>query len=708
MPPRRLGSIFMSSDDSRLAILQGLLIAAIIVAALYFARDVLIPLALAVLISFVLTPPLIFLRSFKVPRVLGVGIVVSCAFAILLGIGWLISQQLGQLAQDLPVYQATLTEKVSSVRKSAVDSPVLKRASEALERLDLELANPRPNPSVGAEAVTPDQVEGKEPLQVEIREPGPRPLELYQQILEVLLPPLAMIGIILLFVIFILLQREDLRDRLIRLFGASDLQRASAATTDAEQRLSKYFLSQVLINSAYGVFITLGLWMIGVPSPIVWGVLATLMRFVPYVGSFIAAAPPLLLAAVVEPGWTTFLLVGIFYLVSEMAMGQVVEPLVYSHGTGLSPIAVIISTIFWTWLWGPLGLLLAMPLTVCLVVLGRHIEALNFFEVLLGDQPAFTPEQSFYQRVLIGDSSEATYQAEMFLKDGRPLVNYLDTVALKGLQLAERDAERGVLDKSNLELIDSTVQEVMENLAEFEPRRWFRSKPAEESEEKPEGGLASLTSLEEGDDESLPILERGELGPGWAGEDSVLCIGGRTALDEAAGAVLAGLLRKHGLNARSVEREAISAGQIESLETSTAKLVCLSYLGVGSTPAHVRYLVRRLRRILPEGCKILVAYWRDDDAGMIKSLEATAEADAYGTTLKDAAEYVMEAAKRPEAGLADVELLPETVVPTDAAATEAVGTSPVVDAALSLIAGGSKNPRPVKGGPRKKGAVEAH
>ena len=192
-----------------------------------------------------------------------------------------------------------------------------------------------------------------------------------------MLPPLATAGIVILFVIFILLQREDLRDRLIRLMGASDMQRASATMNDAATRLSRYFLRQVLINATFGAFIALGLWAIGVPSPVAWGILAMLMRFVPYVGSFIAAAPPMLLAAVIEPGWTTVLLTGGLFLGSEMVMGQVVEPLVYGHGTGLSPIAVILSTVFWTWLWGPLGLLLAMPLTVCVVVLGRHVEGLE-------------------------------------------------------------------------------------------------------------------------------------------------------------------------------------------------------------------------------------------------------------------------------------------------------------------------------------------
>jgi hypothetical protein len=481
---------------------------------------------------------------------------------------------------------------------------------------------------------------------------------------------LATAGIVTLFVIFILLQREELRDRAIRLLGASDMQRATSAMNDAAERLSKYFLSQFLINSAYGIFIALGLWLIGVPSPIVWGILATLMRFVPYVGPFIAAALPLLLAAVVEPGWTTFLLTAALYLVSELTMGQVVEPLVFGHGTGISPIAVIISTVFWTWLWGPLGLLLAMPLTVCLVVLGRHVEGLNFFEVLLGDKPALTPQQSFFQRALTGDSAEATYQAELALKD-EPLANYLDDVALKGLQLAERDFERGALDEENLNHINTTVKEIMDDLADFEPRRWFRKvKPAEKKEEAEETGLASLSTMDEADEQPLPILEPADLAPGWEEEDSVLCIGGRTSLDEAAAAMLAGLLKKHGLKARAAGSEAISAGNIVSLVTTKAKLVCLSFLGIGRSPAQVRYLVRRLRRILPSGCTILVGYWADDTGGApLKALKETAEADAYATSLHEAAEIAVDAARRP--GL-------ELVTPLQPGA-EAHGTSNLVE-----------------------------
>jgi len=576
-----------------------------------------------------------------------VTIVVAFAFAVIFALGWLMSQQATQLAQDLPRYQHVLAEKISALRKSAAGSPALEKATGALKDLQRELANPTPEPKVGTEPSPPEQAEeGRKPIAVEIHEPPPQPLELFQRIAGTVLPPLATAGIVILFVIFILLQREDLRDRAIRLLGASDMQRATSAMNDAAERLSKYFVSQVLINSAYGVFIALGLWLIGVPSPIVWGILAMLMRFVPYVGPFIAAALPLLLAAVVEPGWTTFLLTAALYLVSELTMGQVVEPLVFGHGTGVSPIAVILSTVFWTWLWGPLGLLLAMPLTVCLVVLGRHVEGLNFFDVLLGDKPALTPQQGFYQRVLTGDSAEATYQAELALKE-EPLSNYLDDVALKGLQLAERDFERGALDEENLKRINTTVKEIMDDLADFEPSRWFRKAEPEKEAEDSQTGLAALSTMDEADEEPLPILKPGDLAPGWEEEGSVLCIGGRTPLDEAAAAMLAGLLNKHGLKARVAESETVSAGNIVSLEAAKAKLICLSFLGIGTSSAQVRYLVRRLRRILPSGCIILVGCWTDDAAGApVKALKETAEADAYATSLHEAAEIAVNAAHR--------------------------------------------------------------
>ena len=260
--------IFASSSDARTATLQSLLIAAIVITGLYVAREVLLPLALAILLSFVLTPALLLLRRVKVPRVVGVAIVVAFAFALIFGLGWLMSQQATQLAGDLPRYQHVLAEKISALRKSVTGSPALEKATEAVKGLERELTNPKPVPKVGTEPISPEQMdEGRTPIPVEIREPPPRSLELFQRIAGTVLPPLATAGIVILFVIFILLQREDLRDRAIRLLGATDMQRATAAMNDAAERLSRYFLSQFLINSAYGLFIALGLWLIGVRAP---------------------------------------------------------------------------------------------------------------------------------------------------------------------------------------------------------------------------------------------------------------------------------------------------------------------------------------------------------------------------------------------------------------------------------------------------------
>jgi hypothetical protein len=412
--------------------------------------------------------------------------------------------------------------------------------------------------------------------------------------------------------------------------------------------LSKFFLRQFLINATFGAFITAALWLIGVPSPVAWGVLAMLMRFVPFVGSYIAAIPPLLLAAVIDPSWSTFFITGGLYLVSEVTMGQAVEPLVFGRGTGVTPLAVIVSTIFWTWLWGPLGLLLAMPITVCLAVLGRHVDGLNFFEVLLSDAPALTPEQSFYQRALSGDAAETTYQAELCLKD-QSLESYLDEVALGGLKLAERDARRGLLDADQLEKIAGTVKEMLDNLADFEPRRWF-SKLREKMEKpaEPAEGLASLNAAEEAEDDAEvpPLVVRSELAPGWVVDEPILSIGGRSALDEAGAAMLAEVLKKRGLGAKALPPEGISAAHIASLASTEAKLVCLVYLGMGTGPAHIRYLVRRLRRILPEGVSILVGYFADEgDTQAVKALLETAEADAYTTSLHEAVELCIAAAK---------------------------------------------------------------
>ncbi len=678
MPPRSSLPFFSSSSsDARTATLQGLLIATIVICALYFGSEILLPLALAILLSFVLTPPLLLLRRLKVPRVLAVGLLVGFAFLIIAGLGWLISREVTQLAADLPVYQTTLSHKIQSLRDSTASSPVLTRAGRVLSNLQGEMfgpingESPPPAPEVGTPAERPDD----RPMEVIVRNHEPSGLELYQSIASRVLPPLATAGIVLLIVVFILLQREDLRDRLIRLFGSNDPQRATSTLTDAATRLSRYFLSQVMINSAYGTLIAVALWMIGMPSSIAWGLLAMLMRFVPYVGAFIAAALPMLVAAAVDPDWSSFFWVLGIFAVGELTMGQVVEPLVFGHGTGVSPMAVIISTVFWTWLWGPLGLILAMPMTVCLAVLGRHVEGLEFFDVLLGDEPALTPEQRFYHRALAGDAAEVTYQAELALKE-ESLLTYLNTVVLPALKVAERDATRGSLDAEQTDKVATTVKEMLDNLSEFEPRRWFaklRRKPNHDKEGEAGGGIASLQAAEDAEETDdaggVKLVERSELAPGWVVDEPVLCIGGRGPLDEAAAAMLAGVLKKRGLGAKALPAEAISAAHIASLVQTEAKLVALSLLDIGNGPAAIRYIVRRLRRILPKGTAIVVCLWSEGDApASLKAVLETADADAYVTSLPEAVELCIAFAKGEHATKDEVAAVDLRAAPPPAAA----------------------------------------
>ena len=289
-------------------------------------------------------------------------------------------------------------------------------------------------------------------MPVELREPEPTAVQLAQRILAPIVAPLATTAIVFIVAIFVLLQREDLRDRLIRLFGSSDLHRTTVAMNDAAGRLSRYFLTQLGINATFGLIIGTGLYFIGVPSPLLWAVLAMLLRFVPYIGAPLSALLPITLAAAIAPGWTMVAWTAALYAVVEAVMGQAVEPMLYGRSTGLSPFSVVVAATFWTWLWGPIGLLLSTPLTLCLVVLGRHVERLEFLDVMLGDRPPLTPVESFYQRILAGDPDEARAQAELLLKD-HPLSAYYDEVALKGLRLAAADCARGVLAGSGIERV---------------------------------------------------------------------------------------------------------------------------------------------------------------------------------------------------------------------------------------------------------------
>ncbi len=608
-------------------------VAAIIIATLYFGREVFVPIALAILLSFVLAPLIRLLQRWHLPRALSVVSVVLLAFTSIFALGGVIATQLTQLAGDLPRYEFTMREKIKSVWGTAATSGTLERAADVLQDLGKELNKPKdPATSPAIQPPVPSPGQEPRPIPVEVRQPPPTALESIAALISPLLRPLTTTGITAIFVIFILLQREDLRNRFIKLAGSHDLQKTTAALDDATTRLSRLFLIQLALNTAFGVVIGTGLWIIGIPSPVLWGILAAVLRFVPYVGAAISAVFPLTLAAAVDPGWAMLLWTTALFLVVEPVVGHVIEPLLYGHSTGLSPVAIITSATFWTALWGPVGLVLATPLTICLVVLGRHVERLEFLEVMFGDRPALSPSELFYQRMLAEDPPEAVDKAEEFLKAGS-LSTYYDEVALPGLKLAQNDIVRGALDRVQSEKIKAAVVEVVDDLVDQDDQ-----KPVSETINDAEAAAALETVHDATPD--LPVVERADLAPQWQGDRPVLCVAGRGPLDEAAAIMLAQLLEKHGLGARAEGADAVAISNIFRLDTAGIGMVCLSYLDAGS-PARMRYAIRRMRRKLPEAQVLLGCWMADIDKATLREMT---KADAVATTLREAVRLCLEAA----------------------------------------------------------------
>ncbi|MGE8475299.1 MAG: AI-2E family transporter, partial [Paraburkholderia hospita] len=411
----------------------------VVVSGLYFAREVLIPITLAVLLSFLLAPLVGLLRRLHFGQLPSIFVAVLLAVVTLLAVSTLIGAQIAQLAGSLPQYQAAIERKVETVQEKTVGraDALLSRAATALARVTPDRPNTR------HEAGRSQKPTVSAPLPVEVHEPIPSPLQLAQRVFSPVVGPLETMFIVLVVTIFILLQREDLRDRLIRLFGARDLHRTTTAINDAASRLSRYFVAQLGVNLGAGATIAIGLAIIGVPGALLFGVLTALLRFVPYIGTWIAALLAVILAAAIQPQWTMAVWTIVLFVTIDVVAGQVVEPLLYGHSSGLSPLAVVVAAIFWSWLWGPIGLVLSTPLTLCLVTLGRYAERLKFLTVLLGDQPALTPAQNFYQRLLADDPHEAIVQADRFLRE-MALTRYYDDVAREGLRLARNDTLRGV------------------------------------------------------------------------------------------------------------------------------------------------------------------------------------------------------------------------------------------------------------------------
>ena len=436
-----------------------------LIAAMYLAREILIPIVLALIFSFLVAPLVRILQRLRINQAVAVLISVVVPLFIVVLFAGIVGSQIAELAQGLPQYRETIDSKLQSMQDLANGKlgQFLGRAGQVIARVSAGQSPPAP---AAAASVTPPATDHplREQQAVVVPESRGPPLVLVGHFLTALLGPLATAFIVFIVSIFMLLERNSVRDRFIKLTGARDSARTTVALDEAAARLSSYFVSQLGVNTAVGIVIGGGLAMLGGPSPILWGVLAALLRFIPYIGVWIAALLAGLLAAAVDPGWSMlFWTLGLFAVV-ELIAGQIVEPLLYGHTTGLSPLSVVVAAIFWSWLWGPVGLLLSTPLTLCLVVLGRYVERLNFLEILLGDKPQVTPSQQLYEHLREDDVEAAVKQAEAMFKKGSA-TDYYDQVLIPALRLLGDASATRAFTSQHISAIRSSAMELIKELA---------------------------------------------------------------------------------------------------------------------------------------------------------------------------------------------------------------------------------------------------
>lgn len=521
--------------------------AAVIVAALYFGRDILIPLAFAFLIGFALSPAVTRLRRLGLPKIVSVGLVVTSLLLFLAGLVLVLGVQVRSLSEQLPTYQTTIRAKLSDLRTQLKAPGFLDGAMRTVDVVQKEVETPQ-DPATA-------------PQRVEVVPPPGSQVENALIWLGRTVEPLATVGIVLIFVVLALLDRTDLRDRLLRILGGN-LHRSTDALEEAGKRISKYLLMQFVVNVSYGVPLALGLWLIGVPGALLWGVVAAVMRFIPYLGPMVSAVFPLALAFAVDPGWHMVLWALAIILGLELISNNVVEPLLYGSSTGLSAISLIAAATFWTALWGPVGLILSTPLTVCLLVIGKNLPQLQFLDTLLGSMPALSPATRVYQRLLANDVEEAIDIADGEIEKSS-VVAFYDTIGIDVLRLARADYGRLATAEHRLR-VASGMDELLSELREEHP-----ASPAN--------------------------------------HPKVVCIGGKWEIDTIAAEMLAHALELDGIVAAAVPMVDATTRSIGKLELDDVSVVCLSYFSHEPESA-ARQFCRRLRRRW-SNIRIILVVW---------------------------------------------------------------------------------------------------
>ncbi len=586
---RAQGRPVLAQGPNSLSICLGLVSAAVIITALYFGRDILMPLALAALLGFMLDPAVNRLKRWGLPRTVSVVAVMLVTVGALIFAGFLLGQQVRTLSEQLPTYQTSIRDKLTQIRQSMRGPGMFDGALETFKSVQREVDRP----VTGATGNGAGQDAARAPAKVQVVEPPMSPLDQALTGFSLAGGPLAMAGIVFVFMFLVLFDRADLRDRLLRLMGGN-LHRGTDALDEASERIGKYLRMQVIVNVSYGVPMALGLWAIGVPGAILWGALAALMRFVPFIGPMISAVFPLALAFAVDPGWNMVLWTLALIAVLELLSNNIVEPLLYGPSTGLSALSLIAAATFWTALWGPIGLVMSTPLTVCLLVIGRYIPQLQFLEVLLGTQPALDPPTRFYQRLLAGDDDETLTLAIESVEENS-LVEFYDEVGIPVLQMASADHAHNATAEHRLRVLDgmeSVIEELCDNGDPDESNR--------------------------------------------SSHPRVLCLGGKWEIDTLSAMMLSHALRRGGIAASHSPGHDYHGRAIARLPLENVQVVCLCYFSRDPQTA-IRQAARRLRRHWPH-LRIVAVLWnapsellaQDDPAQLVGT-------DAVATRIAEAA-----------------------------------------------------------------------
>jgi predicted PurR-regulated permease PerM len=586
----------------------GVVAAVVVVATLYFARVVFIPFALALLFSLLLTPAVAFLEKIKIPRVLAILLVVVTLTGSMGLIGWKTSQQLVNLTDQLPAYKKTLEDKIHALRGG--QSKSINAASDTVKDLAKAMATAVPGSAPANDAKKPPPLPGStpsRPLAVEIVPPTD-PLEYVTNMLG----PLATVGLVTVFTIFMLLGREDLRNRFIRLVGRGRLNVMTQALDEATHRINRYLFLQLVVNSGYGLVIGIALYFIGIPNAALWGVSAAILRFLPYIGPPMAALMPFILSLAVFPGWhQAFATLGLF-IVLELTVSNFLEPLLYGAHIGLSAMAILVAAVFWTLIWGFPGLVLSTPLTVCLVVMGRYVPSLSFLNVILGDEPVMSPQAQYYQRLLATDQNEARHVLEQCLKE-KSLEELYSSVVIPALSLAEQDRHRNELDEETQNFIYQSTREIVEELGDTSPEQLVDESPESSSDPSRNGSEES-------------------------GRIDVLCIPARDDADDVVAMLLSQLLERQGQRAQSI-RIATASEMLSEVSESNPELVCISALPPFALD-HARALYAKLRAQSPE-LQIIIGLWHSQgDTQKVATRLKMAKGHVIFTTLPQVLQHI--------------------------------------------------------------------